>query len=240
MKNILNKFFLIFILIIVGVVSTLIYKFINTSKDVNNNISQNINTENIQKETSEQNQYIDTNPIKIGIYDDNSTKTKRVLISEYTGNWSYHKDINVFNIFFTNDAEIDGSRIAVCFDKYAKLYSEDISNYQIGFNVKFETQTETIEKTILTPNDTTSFFDYLEIYLYDGYHRSANEWYSHTTEEEFNDKTIFTGIKLTAGKNINQITSDIELTAFSYDNDDFDENENYRGISKYSIVVKKK
>ena len=99
---------------------------------------------------------------------------------------------------------------------------------------------ETIEKTILTPNDTTSFFDYLEIYLYDGYHRSANEWYSHTTEEEFNDKTIFTGIKLTSGKNVNQITSDIELTAFSYDKDDFDENRNYKGTSKYSIIVKKK
>ena len=54
------------------------------------------------------------------------------------------------------------------------------------------------------------------------------------------DNTIFTTIKLTTSTKINDITSDIELTAFTYldDNDFLDGN--YRGNSKFTTIIKKK
>ena len=36
-----------------------------------------------------------------------------------------------------------------------------------------------------------------------------------------------------------EASSDIILTAFTYDNDDFDENNNYRGNSKTTITIKR-
>lgn len=191
--------------------------------------------------TLEPEKYIDTNPIKVGLYDFDESIGKRFLVSEYSDTWKYHTDINSFNVFFTNKDYIDASRIPICFDKYANEYEQDVSEYRIGYTISFSTKDEEINKTILSPKDTEDFFDYLEIYLYDGYHRKAGEWYSHTTEEEFNENTILTGIKLTAGKNISKINSDLKLTAFSYkDSNDFDVNNNYRGNSKYSIIVKRK
>ena len=38
---------------------------------------------------------------------------------------------------------------------------------------------------------------------------------------------------------IDEITSDISLTAFTYDDDDFDENGEYRGISKQTVIIKR-
>ena len=60
------------------------------------------------------------------------------------------------------------------------------------------------------------------------------------TDDMIKDNTIFTTIKLTASTKINDITSDIELTAFTYldDNDFLDGN--YRGNSKFTTIIKKK
>ena len=52
------------------------------------------------------------------------------------------------------------------------------------------------------------------------------------------ENTLLTSIKLTAGKKVNEISSDILVTAFTYDNDDFDLDNNYIGISKYQIIIK--
>ena len=123
------------------------------------------------------------------------------------------------------------------FDTFRDNY-ENAYNYRIGYIINFSTTESNINKTIISPKDTTEFYDYLEVYLYDDYHRNGG-WYSHTTEEEFNSETLLTSIKLTAGEKVNEITSDITLTVFTYDEDDFDENNNYRGNSKYTITVKK-
>lgn len=224
---------LISILIIIGGVY-LINSKNNTDSSQNTNTNQT--TENITVT------YIDDNPIKIGIYNTNSSNTKRVLVNEFSSSWKYHTDINTFNVFFTNESEIDNTRIPTCFDKYIANYEEDVSMYRIGYHVSFSTEDGVVNKTIISPTDTEDFYNYLEIYLYDGYHRKPGEWYSHTTEADFTKNTLLTGIKLTAGVEIEKITSDITLTAFSYsinDNEDFDENGNYRGNSKYSVVVKK-
>ena len=232
----------IFIIGILVLLSVAMLKIINLNEK--NEVGENDNTqnENIENETSETetkvDEYIDTNPIKLGLY--LSENGKRTLQTIYTNKWQYHKDINTFNIFYTQDEEIENSAIRICYGKYLENYNEDVvNNYKNGFNIHFTTTEGTVDQTILSPKDTEDFYDFLEIYLYDSYHRKAGEWYSHTTEEEFNDKTTLTSIKLTAGKRVKEITSDIEVTAFSYDEDDFDENGKYRGVSKYAITVKR-
>ena len=55
-----------------------------------------------------------------------------------------------------------------------------------------------------------------------------------------NDDTIITSIKIYAVEGIDDV-EEITLTAFTYDNqDDFDDNNNYRGNSKYTITIKRK
>ena len=159
-----------------------------------------------------------------------------ILIKEYNAKWSYHNDISSFEVFYTNEKEIPGSNQIKTFDLYKNNY-ENIDDYRIGYIINFSTNEKEINKVIKSPKDTEEFFDYLEIYLYDDYHRTEGVWYSHTTEEEFNDETLLTSIKLTAGKLVEEINSDIKVTAFTYDSHDFDEDNNYIGNSKYTIIV---
>ena len=53
------------------------------------------------------------------------------------------------------------------------------------------------------------------------------------------DNTILSSIKIFAVTSIDKV-EDITLTAFTYDEDDFDTNNNYQGNSKYSIKIKRK
>jgi len=193
----------------------------------------NVNTDLLEEKES----YTDNNPIKLGLYKYYGRGKNRELITEYNKSWSYHNDISSFEVFYTNESTINGKYFQDTFKEYLDKYT-DIDNYKIGYIISFNTKNGEINKTILSPKDTEEFFDILEIYLYDDYHREKGVWYSHTTEDEYNEETLLTSIKLTAGKNISEITSDISLTVFTYDYDDFDDYGNYKGISKYSIIVK--
>jgi len=223
-------------LIIISLVTLgiIIYKENFTQK----NNPPTIKQDNIKTDLDEEtNKYIDNNPIKIGLYKYYGRYKNRELITEYIDNWNYHQDISSFEVFYTNETSITGNYFQDTFKSYYDKY-ENIDNYKIGYLISFITTNGEINKMILSPKDTEEFYNYLEVYLYDDYHREKGVWYSHTTEEEYNDNTLLTSIKLTAGKNIKEIISDISLTVFTYDYDDFDESNNYRGISKYSIIVK--
>ena len=89
------------------------------------------------------------------------------------------------------------------------------------------------------PQDTEAIYNELEIYLYDAIAHKNDSWYSHVTNSEYNKNTLLQGIKLTAGKNISNITTDIKVTAFIYTDQDFDSDGNYNGNLKYSVLVKK-
>lgn len=227
---------LLIIIILLVLVSTFIYTYSFKEKNIVENPQPTIKDEEMPK--IEKSKYIDNNPIKLGLYKYYSSSKNRELISEYQSNWEYHKDISSFEVFFTQESSIPSQKIAKLFDTYRNNY-ENIDNYRIGYIIEFNTIDTNINKTVISPKDTEEFFDYLEIYLYDDYHRTGG-WYSHTTESEFNDNTLLTSIKLTAGKKVEEITTDIIVTAFTYIKDDFDNNNNYLGKSKYQIIVKNK
>lgn len=199
------------------------------------------NKENIEKETESQEEidsYVDNNPIKLGMYLYTNSNTNRKLLTEYTTDWTEGNDLCSLEVYYTNESEIPGNNQKNLWNTYYNNY-QNIDNYKIGYKIEFTTnENKKISKNILSPSDTDEIFGYIQIYLYDDINQTSN-WYDHITKEEYNDSSILTSIKLTGSYNTRFIASDISLTAFTYDNDDFDENNNYRGNSKFTTIIKR-
>lgn len=179
--------------------------------------------------------YIDNNPIILGMYQNNNNQ--RTLLSTYESPLTIYKDIISLETYYTKDKTFTGNQKEL-WNQYLSNY-ESVSAYKIGYKIEFATAKETFSKNILSPKDTESIFNYIQIYLYDDINQESS-YYSHITEEEVTEKTIFTSIKLTASTYIDDITSPIIVTAFTYDSDDFDESNNYRGRSSYKVTINRK
>lgn len=180
--------------------------------------------------------YIDDNPIQLGLYvHQNSMKT---LTSNYDSSFTKYQDMVSFEVYYTQESVLSGNQKEL-WKQYVSNY-EGIADKEIGYHISFETTSSgKIEKNILVPDDVWSFFDYVQVYLYDDIHQESS-WYDHVTKEEVTDTTILTSIKLTASIKIDEIISPITLTVFTYDSDDFDESGNYRGNSTYQVVIQRK
>lgn len=176
--------------------------------------------------------YQDDNPIKIGLYQNNK------LVHNYKVSLSDHKDIGIFEIYYTNDETLNDNNQKRAWNNYYQKYS-DISKYKIGFNVSFKTINETIDYLVLDPSEM-HHTDYLYYYLYDDIHQANNSWYSHLETKNISASTIYSSIKLYLANRTYEIVSPITLTVFTYDEDDFDENNHYRGNSSYTINIETK
>lgn len=185
----------------------------------------------------EEPKYVDDNPIKLGLFlYDNNYHNKSVIKDAYYADFIPNTDIGSFEVFLTSDEVVEGSSFKDIWNKYYNMY-ENIDNYKIGFNIKFMLYDGTsYESNILEP-DIYKYSDYFYIYLYDDIHQKDGAFYSHL--EEIDDNTLLTSIKLYAVSGIDKVES-IILNAFTYDEDDFDENNNYRGNSLYAIRIKRK
>lgn len=205
--------------------------FTNT-KEKNKEISNNNKVEETIPE------YIDNNPIKLGLFlYDNNYHNKEVIKDTYYTDFISGTDIGSFEVFLTDNNIIDGNSFKDTWNKYYNMY-EDISNYKIGFNIKFMLYDgNNYEANILEP-DIYKFSEYFYIYLYDDIHQEDGTFYSHL--ESIDDNTLITSIKLYAVDGIDRVES-IILNAFTYDSiNDFDDNNNYRGKSLYVIRIKRK
>ena len=194
-----------------------------------------LETETIKDEKKEE--YIDNNPTKIAFYKGNKGIYKRADIFESTP--ASMKEIGVFSIILSDEEEVYGSSIKSLFKEKIESHPE-YQNYKIGFNLKFTLNDgRVINQNVLKPiyYENYGFAPYLYAWIYDDV--NANGWHSHIEEEEFNDNTIMSSIKLMWGLKFDEINSDIELTVFTYDLDDFDESLNYRGISKFTTIIKR-
>lgn len=179
--------------------------------------------------------YVDENTIVLGLYQNrNGTRS---LITSYDSPLTIYQDIASFEVYYTKEATIIGNQKNL-WNQYYQTY-QDIDSYKIGYHINFETTSGTIDKTILMPSDVESFFDYIQIYLYDDINQNSS-WYSHITQSEITDTTKLTSIKLTASTKIDEVISPITLTVFTYDNDDFSEDNHYRGNSSYKIIINRK
>lgn len=181
----------------------------------------------IEKEIKEE--YVDDNPIKIGIYEDDIKLVKEYKLKKESRNET------VLSFYYTDIENLENRRQKENWNKFYNQYS-NINNYKIGFHFEFYVGDEKIEKTILKP-DTFAFEPYFYIYIYDDINQPDNTFYSHLEESDVNENTIFSSIKIFLMQPYD-ITSPIEFTVFTYDDlNDFDENNNYRGNSKYKINI---
>ena len=203
--------------------------------DFNKIISNEVNE---NKETIDE--YQDNNPVIISMYADNTQGQTQKVNEVLTIPWIVKKDITILSTFYTDDEYISGSYYQTIWNKYASRYDE-YEKYKTGWEISFDIENETIHRKVLKPSDVADFYDYLEIYLYDSVHQELGAWYSHLLESEINDKTILTTMKLTCGSKCEKITSDINVKAYTYDDEtDFDKNGFYRGNSFDNIVIKRK
>ena len=181
--------------------------------------------------------YVDDNTFPISFYKSQSgvlyklTEVKESFVSK--------KDITTVQVFPSNEESIK-----LTTDKgnaFNNKWIELDANHAIkqGFNISYTLKDGTlISQNIMGPSTTQTNYDYIEIYLYDAYAHRNDNWYSHIEENQMNDATYFTSIKLTAGSKVADIVSKIKLTTFTYDTqDDFLESGDYRGASSYSIEI---
>ena len=176
--------------------------------------------------------YIDTNPITVGLYINQNNK--RYLTNEYKSDFPVYQDIVSLEVYYTNETELSGSQKNI-WNQYYSTYQE-IDNYKIGYIINFKTNDIEVNKTILSPKDVESFFDYVQIYLYDDIHQEST-WYDHIKEEEVKEETLYTSIKLTGSTRIKEIISPITVTAFTYQSNDIDIDGNYKGKNKYITQI---
>lgn len=188
-----------------------------------------IKKEKINKEVVETKKYIDDNPIIIGIYEDDIN-----LVKEYKLLRQSNNEV-IFSFYFTNEENLGSKKQKENWNRFFSQYT-DIDKYKIGFHFSFYEGDKKIEQTILKP-DTYAFEPYFYTYIYDDINQPDSTFYSHLEENDINDNTIFSSIKIFL-RDPSNITTPIEFTVFTYDDlDDFDENNNYRGNSKYTIKI---
>lgn len=179
----------------------------------------------------EEDMYIDDNPIKVALYENNQK------VKSYSTTLSNFKDIAVFDICYTDIDTLEKQNIKDNYQLYYNQY-ENINNYKTGFFIEFEVNEQKIEELILDVSKTHSMSPYLYIYIYDDVNQRPNTYYSHLEPKDINEKTVFSSIKLFLAQEGEKITSPISLTVFTYDNEeDFDKFNKYRGNSSYTITI---
>lgn len=176
-------------------------------------------------------------PDRIGIYipDESGSKT-RLLLAAFSAPRTAKKDIDCFEILASNAIRVEGSSFSAMWTDAWNSHG-DVQNARIGFRIAFTLADGTrIAQTIRKPSDAKSFYDYLEVYLYDDIHTGGG-WYTHLEDENINEETVITSIKLTSGSKIAEV-GDISLTAFIYNSDEcFDANGNYIGDVQQTLII---
>lgn len=203
-------------------------------EEINKEENKLENNNEIKQEEIIKEEYVDNNPIKLGLYLYTGSYSNKEKLSTYETTFVSGSDIGSFEVFFTDEEVISGNSFKSLFNSYYDKYVS-IDNYKIGYNIEFTLNDGTVNKFNLLEPNTYLYGDYFYTYLYDDIHVNEGEFYSHL--ESIDDNTLITSIKIYAVDKIDDVEK-IKLTVFTYDSDDdFDEDGNYRGISKYSIDI---
>lgn len=243
----MRKFLKILIVALILIILALIITFItlyNIGKLNNTNSSDNIENDNatdINNEIIKEIEYVDDNPITLGLYVKDGNY-KKLVKNEYYCGWDPEEVLGIFYVVYTNEEIIQGTNFNSVWKNYLNNYT-NIDKYRIGYNIKFTMKSgEIIDQTILNPDHAYLMYPEIQFYLYDDINLIPGKRYYHVTSEEMNEDTICSSVKLVGDKMTPNITSSIELTAFTYDSDDdFDKTTGkYRGKSSYTIIIKRK
>ncbi len=153
-----------------------------------------------------------------------------------TAPWKKGKDIGSFEVIASDEALLDGSFFGDIFGAAWKRYP-DADACKIGYTLRYTLDDGTeIRYTMLSPK-YIEHTEFIEVWLYDDYHRKPHQFYSHLKNSQMKKDTLITSIKLTAGKQIDRVT-DLWLTAFICSSlDEFDADRNYIGNTLCTIHI---
>lgn len=225
-----NKYLLLFlscIILLTGCSNSKVYDNI-----IEDNVSEKEKIEEVEEIVPE---YIDINNTPISFY---SLKgNKLIKLTEITKRLNVEEDIGIFQIYPSYDDEIilNKSFAESFYDEWQKYNSN--SNIKIGFNIKFKLANEEISYNIFNPSNTFEKWEYLMNYLYDDYANRGKGFYSHIEENQYNDSTLFTALKIQSSYQCSEIISPIQVTVYTYDSEDDFENNEYRGNCHSSFLI---
>lgn len=192
----------------------------------------------VEEEEVEEEKYVDSNPLKIALYQKgNGFYQKQTIFKSKLGSF---KDIGLFSIILDDKDKVEGSSVKSLYNTYQQNY-DNLAKYKIGYQISFTLDDGTnFKETVLKPLGVYkySFSDYLYIWLYDDINNSGS--YSHLEPEDFKDNTVMSSIKLMSTSLSKKINSQISVMVFTYDTeDDFDLDGYYRGNSKYEMFIER-
>ncbi len=122
-------------------------------------------------------------------------------------------------------------------DIWNRYYGEkDKIGYEFSVFLK---SGETKHITVKQTSDTMKLSEYFELYLYDDVYHADDKFYSHTTQQEFENRenVLNTSVKITLCNKCYDIEK-IEITGFVYSSDtDFDQNGAYIGANKTVCTI---
>ena len=200
----------------------------SNNDEVNVIVNDNNNIEPIKEEK------IEEEKIDIGMY--LYTDSGRDLIDNYETDFILNQDLVSIEVYNTTISSLSNAKQKDLWYQYYDQYKS--LNPKIAYHIKFSTtDSGIIDKTIYSPSDTEDIYDYMQIYLYDDINQEDNTFYIHISEDEFNDNTILSSIKLTGSTKTDNINSDIELGAFMYTDINTDY---YDTNNKYSVIISRK
>ncbi len=200
----------------------------SNNDEVNVIVNDNNNIEPIKEEN------IEEEKIDIGMY--LYTGSGRDLIDNYETDFILNQDLVSIEVYNTTISSLSNAKQKDLWYQYYDQYKS--LNPKIAYHIKFSTtDSGIIDKTIYSPSDTEDIYDYMQIYLYDDINQEDNTFYIHISEDEFNDNTILSSIKLTGSTKTDNINSDIELGAFMYTDINTDY---YDTNNKYSVIISRK
>lgn len=179
-----------------------------------------------------------TRPDVINFYIFHESTGTRDKLTEFYGPFIEGKDIRTFAAFTSSDTSVYGSRFADMWFPQWERFSNS-AECKIGYKIHIYLKNgDVVEKNILSPSDVVfDYTQYVETWIYDDVHHAAGEWYSHLTENDMNEATVITSVKLTCGPKISDVDY-IVLDTFVYTgNEQFDDNGNYIGPIKASVTV---
>lgn len=164
----------------------------------------------------------------------------RTLCTSVTSTWTAKKDIVVLEPLAYEQERHVGSVSA-----YASFWRELWNSFpnadkcKLGYSMDITLNDNTIvHKTVTKPSDTESFYNYVEMYIYDDVNQKPNTWYSHLLDSQITENTLMTSIKLTAGSDISLVKT-ISVSVFVYsDSNDFDKNGDFTGTHKSTAVLR--
>ena len=160
----------------------------------------------------------------------------RKLTDELEIPFPQYQDIISLEAYYTKELILPSYNQKNLWEKYYDNYT-DIENERIGYRIQFQTEAQEFDELILEPIDTERIFNYVQIYLYDDIHSKSN-WYSHITQDQQTDETIFTSLKLTGSTQIDEL-KEITITAFTYDKTNTKPTKENLPEKKYTVVLKK-